>query len=72
LVIRANRLADAPEGATPLLRELVNGEFTRAITFPLPVAREEVSASFADGRLSVRLPKAPEARPRLIEVQAES
>jgi HSP20 family protein len=72
LVIRANRLASAPEGATPLLRELPNGEFTRVIGFSVPVDRDGVSASLADGRLTVRVPKAAAARPRMVEIKPEA
>jgi HSP20 family protein len=45
------------------------GSFRRAITLPSQVEADAIEASFADGVLTVRVPKAEEARPKKIEVR---
>lgn len=44
------------------------GSFTRAFSLPSRVDSERVEASFEDGVLKVRVPKAAETRPRRIEI----
>ncbi len=44
------------------------GTFQRSITLPSPVRADAVQATYTDGVLSVRLPKADEAKPRRIEI----
>ncbi len=44
------------------------GRWTRTVTLPDRVDSTKVSATFADGVLTVTLPKAEEARPRQISV----
>jgi HSP20 family protein len=46
------------------------GRWTRTVTLPDRVDNEQVSASFANGILTINLPKAAEARPRHIAVTA--
>lgn len=46
------------------------GEFQRALRLPAEVDASAVAAHYRDGILHVRLPKAEEARPRRIPVQA--
>jgi HSP20 family protein len=45
------------------------GMFRRSITLPTQVQADAIEASFEDGLLTVRVPKAEEARPRKINVQ---
>mgnify|MGYP003574679417 FL=1 len=47
------------------------GSFKRTFTLPRTVVTDEISAEFKDGILSVRLPKAPEAKSRKISIKAE-
>jgi HSP20 family protein len=47
------------------------GQFSRTITLPAPVKVDGVSATYADGVLTVTLPKAEEAKPRKIEVNVK-
>lgn len=49
--------------------ERVAGAFARAIRLPEYVDGEKIEASFSDGVLTVRVPKAPSALPRKIEVK---
>jgi HSP20 family protein len=45
------------------------GAFSRSFTLPTGVQTEQVAATFADGVLTVRLPKQENARPRKIEIR---
>jgi HSP20 family protein len=46
------------------------GSFHRAFTLPKSVEPDEIRANFDNGVLTVRLPKAPQAKSRTIEVAA--
>lgn len=48
------------------------GKWTRTVTLPDRVEGEDISASYAQGVLTVTLPKAESARPRHISVTAGS
>lgn len=50
--------------------ERAYGHFQRNVTLPQGVKADEISASFDNGVLSVRVPKADEIRPRKIAVDA--
>ncbi|MEO5619001.1 MAG: Hsp20/alpha crystallin family protein [Candidatus Eisenbacteria bacterium] len=50
-------------------RERRFGAFERVFTLTAPVRADQVKASYLDGVLEVRIPKAEEARTREIEVQ---
>jgi HSP20 family protein len=49
--------------------ERAYGIFTRSFSLPSTVDTEKVSAAFADGILTVKLPTREEAKPRQIQVQ---
>ena len=51
-------------------KERPEGTFDRTLTLPTEVDAERVSARYADGILTIVLPKAEEAKPRRIEVRA--
>jgi HSP20 family protein len=48
--------------------ERVWGAWERSLSVPERVREEKVSAEFADGILQIHLPKAPETKPRKIQV----
>lgn len=48
------------------------GSFQRSFTLPRTVMADDISATFDSGVLTVRLPKAPEAKGRRIEIAAGS
>lgn len=48
--------------------ERVYGSFSRAFSLPQRVDSEKVTAAFADGILTVTVPKADEAKPRKIDI----
>ena len=49
--------------------ERAYGQFERSFTLGTPVRNDQVKATYKDGVLEVRVPKAEEARKREIEVQ---
>lgn len=53
-------------------RELRGGRFGRGINLPYKVDWDNTNASVADGVLTLTFPKAPEAKPRRIQIQEAS
>ena len=72
LSIMAN-LSQAPigEGFKARWRELRFGRFQRQLRLPVPIHRENIHAEFADGLLSLTLPKAEHARVHQIPVLSQ-
>jgi len=70
LTIRGERKEEAElrEGQA-IRRERWYGTFRRDITLPAPVQADRAEATFEHGELTLRLPKAVEARPKRIEVK---
>jgi HSP20 family protein len=68
LVFTANRPLPAGGEAQFLHIETLYGRFERRITLSSAVETERVSASWHDGMLTVRLPKASAAKPRRIPI----
>lgn len=50
-------------------RERAEGAFSRTVTLPMEVDAERVEARYADGILTVTLPKAEQTKPRQITVK---
>jgi HSP20 family protein len=46
------------------------GRFSRSLTLPKDVKADEISATFEEGVLEVRVPKAEEVKPRQIRISA--
>lgn len=70
LTLRGERKREENKTEGSLRRiERSYGEFERSFTLGAPVKADQVKASYRDGVLEVRVPKADEARPREIEVQ---
>jgi HSP20 family protein len=57
--------------ATYHLRERRATSFSRAISLPAPVISEQAQAEFENGVLTLKLPKAQEARPKMIKVKSK-
>ena len=51
-------------------RERGAGQFRRVVRIPGRLASDEAKAEYRDGVLTVRLPKAKEARPRRVQIEA--
>jgi len=71
LIISGKREAETSEASdTYFTTERTYGSFVRAFTLPDASDMDRVSASLADGVLSVTVPRKPEARPTRIEVKS--
>ncbi|MCC6349157.1 MAG: Hsp20/alpha crystallin family protein [Candidatus Eisenbacteria bacterium] len=69
LTLRGERKREAEKTSGDVHRtERVFGVFERSFTLPAPVRGEQVKASYRNGVLEIRVPKAEEARAREIEV----
>ena len=68
LTIRGHRPDPGCEPACYVRLERGHGSFVRRFTFPSRLDVDAVQAEFADGILTVTLPKAPESRGRRVEV----
>jgi len=49
--------------------ERAYGKFERSIPLPMPVQADKVKATYRDGVLEIRLPKAEEVKPREIKIE---
>ena len=52
--------------------EMRFGSFERRVAFRSPIAEDEVKARFADGLLTIAIPKPPEERPKVRAVPVET
>lgn len=68
LTIRG-KFEPAVEGVEFIKRELYHGGFERRITFNVPVEADNIEATYNNGVLSLRVPKAEAIKPRQIKVQ---
>ena len=48
--------------------ERVYGKFERAVPLPMPVQADKVKATYRDGVLEIKLPKAEEVKPKEIKI----
>jgi len=53
------------------VKERIRGKFARGVTLPTTVDSNQAEASYEDGILTVRLPKAEEAKPKQIEIKSK-
>ena len=70
LIISGERKENVPGNASAHRRETAHGKFTRTLHFRDDVDAGAVEATFKDGVLTLKLPKAPHSRPRKIAVNA--
>lgn len=63
--------ADHEEDANYLMAEIPGGKFHRVITLPVPLNAANVEASLENGVLTLVVPKAEEAKPRTIKINAK-
>jgi HSP20 family protein len=71
LTLRGERSFSEPNrDAAYHRRERGEGQFRRVVRVPGRLAAEEAKAQYRDGVLTVTIPKAREARPRRVEIQA--
>ena len=71
LTIAGKRAPDAPgEGAVYHRQERTGGDFVRTLELPCAIDAGAVEARFQNGVLTIRLPRAPEDKPKTIAVKA--
>ena len=69
LTVKGERAsATEAEGENVRHIERVYGKFERSVRLPMPVQAEKVKATYRDGVLEVKLPKAEEVKPKAIKV----
>ncbi|MFC2036292.1 Hsp20/alpha crystallin family protein [Chloroflexota bacterium] len=71
LTIKAEKKEEVNEDATHHTRERHYGRYFRSVTLPYPVKENKISATFDNGVLEIKLPKAEEAKVKRIEVKAQ-
>jgi HSP20 family protein len=72
LMIQGERpLRAANQEASHYRRERWFGKFERTFALPIPVEAGRIRATYRDGVLIVRLPKAEGVKPKEIKIQAE-
>ena len=71
VTVKGERGFESPNGTAAFhRRERADGQFRRVIRLPARLASDEAKAEYRHGVLTVRIPKAKEARPRRLEVAA--
>lgn len=68
LTVRAERTQRSDGDAQWLVRERPAGTFARQLTVGRGLALDSISASYADGVLSLTIPVSEDAKPRRVEV----
>lgn len=71
ITIQGEFKKEEDEKTTWLLSEIPTGRFYRELTLPVPLDAAKVEAHLKDGILTLRVPKAEEARPKSIKVVAK-
>ncbi len=71
VTLQGNLKETADEKENYLLRECPTGRFYRMIRLPEPLDSGKAAADLTDGVLTLRVPKAEEARPRTIKVKTK-
>ena len=70
LTVQGDKQRVEVEAANHYRRERWFGKFERAFPLPFPVEAGQVKATFRDGVLTVKLPKAEEVKPKEIKIEA--
>jgi len=60
------------EEGSAMLREISRGSFTRSLTLPAGLEPDKATATFEDGVLTLRIPRAEQVKPRQIKITTKS
>jgi len=71
LTIKAEKKEEVTEDATHLTKERYYGKYVRSMSLPTHVNGDKISATFDNGVLELRIPKAEEVKAKRIEVKAQ-
>jgi len=69
LRLEGERKLELPQGASFLCQERQHGAFSRTVSLPRSVDAAGAKAEYADGILTITVPKGPEAKARTIAVK---
>jgi HSP20 family protein len=69
VVVSGTRQSPEEEGVSYHRKERAEGAFSRSVTLPAPFEGARVDAKYADGILTLTLPKPEVAKPRRVTVQ---
>ena len=58
-------------GMTPIRQERSEGDFDKTLRIPTKVEPDKIGATFVNGILTITMPKAEEAKPKTIAIQAQ-
>jgi HSP20 family protein len=70
LSLRGSRKVETPKGYSVHRQERAETTFARSFSLPCKVDAEKAQATLKNGVLTLRLPKAPEVKPRQIAVKS--
>ena len=68
VTIRAEQPVEQQEGVRYYLRERAGGTWLRSFELPVAIDAGRIEAQLHNGVLSLTLPKAPEAKPRKVQI----
>jgi len=71
LVLKWETKVTVPEGATVHWNGYQSGQFQQSFTLPAAINPERAEASYADGILTLNLPKAEHVKARTVKVVAK-
>jgi HSP20 family protein len=71
LSITGDTSAMIPDREALLLQEIRRGRFIRTLTLPAGLEPDKATATFEDGILTLRIPKAEQVKPRQIKITTE-
>jgi HSP20 family protein len=71
LTIAGDTSAMIPDREGLLLQEIRRGRFSRTLTLPAGLEADKATATFEDGILTLRIPKAEQVKPRQIKISTE-
>ena len=71
LTIKAEKKEETTEDVVHHTKERYYGKYVRSMSLPSHVNGDEISASFENGILELRIPKAEEVKAKRIEVKAQ-
>ncbi len=71
LTIDGEYTSISEEGKECLFSEMPVGRFSRSIEIKEPIVVDKIEASMKDGILTILIPKAEEAKPKMIKINAK-
>lgn len=66
-----HKILEKVKNMTAVRKERSEGDFEKTLNIPSKIDQEAINASFKDGILTVTLPKAEEAKPKTISIEAK-